>query len=126
MVPYMSQGAAIAVEDAAAISAALACVEDPDEIGAALAVFETVRKERTEGMQQASWLNGEIWHIEDRTLQEARNEGMRGSLEGDAERKETEWSAVQWSDPACQAWTYGYDSVAEVMSAWERTRKQKS
>lgn len=114
MVPFMSQGAAIAVEDAAALAAALSLVEAREDVPKALRVLEEVRKVRAEGMQQAGWLNGEIWHLHDGPLQQARDEGM--GEEREAEKRG--WCSNQWSDPTCQAWTYGYDAVKEIEQRW--------
>lgn len=114
MVPFMSQGAAIAVEDAAAVATALSLIKVRGEIPKALRVLEEVRKARAEGMQQASWLNGEIWHLYDGPLQEARDEGMGAEDEGIQRR----WNSNQWSDTTCQTWTYGYDAVSEIEKRW--------
>lgn len=54
MVPYMSQGAAMAVEDGAALGDILSVVEDGTQIPAALRVFEKVRMKRAGQMQEAS------------------------------------------------------------------------
>ncbi|KAJ9663158.1 hypothetical protein H2198_000919 [Neophaeococcomyces mojaviensis] len=124
MVPYMSQGAAIAVEDAAAVSAVLAQVEDTIKIADALRVFERVRMRRARGMQQASWLNGEIWHLEDGQAQRARDQGMGGDVEEEGDAL-MDWNANQWSDPVCQAWTYGYDAVKEVVREWDEWKQQQ-
>lgn len=116
MVPFMSQGAAIAVEDAAAVGTALSLIKTKEEISKALRVLEEVRKVRAEGMQQASWLNGDIWHLSDGPVQEARDEGM--SMDDGAD--ERGWNSNQWSDKTCQSWTYGYDAVREIEKRWAK------
>lgn len=119
MVPFMSQGAAIAVEDAAATATVLSLIETKEDLPKALKILEEVRKVRAEGMQQASWLNGEVWHLEDGALQKARDEGM-----GDEEKSvERGWNANPWSDPTCQEWTYGYDAVREIENRWAEAGK---
>jgi 6-hydroxynicotinate 3-monooxygenase len=61
MTPYMAQGAAMAIEDAAILSRCLA-EADPDGIAAALARYEATRQERTARVQltsrQNSWGKG--------------------------------------------------------------------
>jgi len=61
MTPYMAQGAAMAIEDAAVLSRCLDGVE-PDGIANAFRRFEATRKERTARIQQTSrantWLSG--------------------------------------------------------------------
>lgn len=106
MVPYMSQGAAIAVEDGAALPAVLSLVETAEEISAALKVFETVRIKRSGQMQAASLLNGKLWHFADGPEQVLRDESMRPEVEG----RSFSWSPHQWSDPVTQWWAYGYDA----------------
>lgn len=116
MVPYMSQGAAIAVEDGAALAAVLSLVETAEEISAALKVFETVRIKRSGQMQAASLLNGKLWHFADGPEQVLRDESMRPEVEG----RSFSWSPNQWSDPVTQWWAYGYDAEREVEEEWER------
>jgi len=61
MTPYMAQGAAMAIEDAAILSRCLAGV-DRDGIAGALTIYEATRKERTARVQltsrQNSWGKG--------------------------------------------------------------------
>ena len=56
MTPYMAQGAAMAIEDAAVLSRCLDGVE-PDGVGAALERYEATRTERTARMQLTSRQN---------------------------------------------------------------------
>lgn len=117
MVPYMSQGAAMAVEDGAALGEILSVVTDRTEILAALRVFEQVRMLRAGQMQEASLLNGKIWHFADGPEQRARDESMQAEVEG----KHYNSSANQWSDPVTQWWAYGYKAGDEVLKAWKRS-----
>ncbi len=116
MVPYMSQGAAMAVEDGAALATVLSLIETAEEIPAALKVFETVRTKRSGQMQAASLLNGKLWHFADGPEQVLRDESMRPEVEG----RSFSWSANQWSDPVTQWWAYGYDAEREVENEWNR------
>ncbi len=114
MVPYMSQGAAMAVEDAAALAEALHQIDHVDDLPRALRVWEAVRIERSSQMQEASLINGRLWHFPDGPLQQARDEGMRPEVEG----RQFVRSPNQWSDPTTQRWCYGYDAEREVRKAW--------
>ncbi|KAK5271662.1 hypothetical protein LTR96_003488 [Exophiala xenobiotica] len=114
MVPYMSQGAAMAVEDGAALAEALHQVGDRSDLPRALRVWEAVRKDRADKMQEASLINGKLWHFADGPLQQARDEAMRPEVEG----REFVTSPNQWSDPTTQRWTYGYDAEWEVKKAF--------
>lgn len=115
MVPYMSQGAAMAVEDGAALGEILSLIERHDQIPLALEVFEQVRIQRSYQMQDASLLNGKLWHFADGPEQRARDAAMRPEVEG----KHFLSSANQWSDPVTQWWAYGYDAEREVAKLWK-------
>ena len=114
MVPYMSQGAAMAVEDGAALAEALSLICTKEQVPDALRIFEKERMNRSYGMQSASLVNGKLWHFPDGTEQQARDCGMRAEVEG----KYFIESTNQWSDPVTQLWTYGYDSEKELRQAW--------
>jgi salicylate hydroxylase len=114
MVPYMSQGAAMAVEDGAALAEALSLISSNDDVGLALKVFEEVRMKRSYEMQSASLVNGVLWHYPDGPEQQARDRGMSAEVEG---RPFVE-STNQWSDPVTQLWAYGYDAEKAVIDAW--------
>lgn len=114
MVPYMSQGAAMAVEDAAALAEAIHQVDHIADLLAALHVWESVRIKRSGMMQEASLINGKLWHFADGPLQQARDEAMRPEVEG----RQFTTSPNQWSDPTTQRWCYGYDAELEVRKAW--------
>jgi len=96
----------MAVEDGAALAEALSCIESKDQLHRALMVFEKLRLERTSQMQEASLLNGQLWHFADGPLQKARDEAMRPEVEG----RHFVTSPNQWSDPTTQMWCYGYDA----------------
>ncbi|KAF2453195.1 hypothetical protein BDY21DRAFT_388240 [Lineolata rhizophorae] len=121
MLPYMSQGAAMAVEDAAALAELLSRLDPdspepvPKQLSRVLKVFEGVRIARAGQMQDASVLNGTIWHYEDGPEQQARDEAMRPEVEGRFFRE----SPNQWSDPVTQEWCYAYDAEVAAAEAWE-------
>lgn len=109
----------MAVEDAAALAEALAHVEDPSKIHAALHIYQKVRAKRSGQMQQASLINGTIWHFADGPEQEARDASMRNEVVGEPFTE----SANQWSDPVTQSWAYGYnacEAVSRELSSRER------
>ncbi|KFZ11099.1 hypothetical protein V501_04900 [Pseudogymnoascus sp. VKM F-4519 (FW-2642)] len=121
MVPYMSQGAAMAVEDGGALATVLSLISDPEEIPRALEVFEAERMKRSVQMQQASLLNGTLWHFPDGPEQRLRDESMKPEVEG----RSFSWSANQWSDPVTQWWAYGYDAEEAVEAAWNDRNASK-
>jgi salicylate hydroxylase len=65
-------------------------------------------------MQEASLLNGKLWHFPDGHLQQARDKAMRPETVGETFAH----SPNQWSDPATQMWAYGYDAEEEVERVW--------
>jgi salicylate hydroxylase len=122
MVPYMSQGAAMAVEDGAALAEALRLIDTKEQIPHALQIFEEVRLQRSSMMQEASLLNGKLWHFADGPHQQARDEGMRPEVEG----KHFFSSPNQWSDPVTQWWAYGYQAEEEIAKAWQMRTSNSS
>ncbi|KAH7268004.1 hypothetical protein MRS44_011714 [Fusarium solani] len=122
MVPYMSQGAAMAVEDGAALAEALSNINSKQQVPEALHLFEKERMNRSYAMQAASLVNGKLWHFPDGPQQQARDLGMRAEVEG---RPFVE-STNQWSDPTTQIWAYGYDAEKAVREQWRRAEKQQS
>jgi salicylate hydroxylase len=108
----------MAVEDGAALAEALRHAYSTDDMAAALKVYQDVRIQRTSQMQQASLVNGVVFHFADGPEQEARDAAMRAEVE---DRVFTE-SPNQWSDPTTQAWAYGYDAVGAIADAFRTPR----
>jgi len=72
-------------------------------------------------MQEASLVNGKLWHFEDGVEQKARDKGMSAEVEGSEVRE----SPNQWSDPVTSEWVYGYDAEAQVRRAWEDSNSDR-
>ena len=104
----------MAVEDGAALAEALSHAHSVDDIIPALNVYQEVRIKRSSQMQQASLVNGIVWHFPDGPEQEARDAAMRAEIEGRTFME----SSNQWSDPTTQAWAYGYDAVGAIADAF--------
>jgi salicylate hydroxylase len=104
----------MAVEDGAALAEALSNVTAVEELKPALRIFENVRMKRAGQMQQASLINGMLWHFPDGQIQQARDAAMRPEVED----REYEISPNQWSDRATQTWAYGYDAAEEIKEAF--------
>lgn len=71
--PFMAQGAAMAIEDAAVFAA---CLAGGGDLPARLARYEHLRRERTAGIQLGSRRNATLFHLSG-SAAEARNESMR-------------------------------------------------
>lgn len=87
MVPYLAQGAVMAVEDAWILAA---CIDRDADSGSALRNYEQARLARTAKMQAAAWEQGRLNHAVGR---DANGEEFRGG---------------GFADPG---WIYGYDAV---------------
>lgn len=103
-------GAAMAIEDAAALATALQDARGQPDLARVLRVFEDVRSERTKQMQQASSLNAQLLHFADGPEQQGRDAAMEAEVRG----LHFETSSNQWSDPVTQQWAYGYDAVSVI------------
>ncbi|KAF4624114.1 hypothetical protein G7Y89_g14059 [Cudoniella acicularis] len=65
MVPYMAQGAAVSIEDGAALAECLDRAANLQDLPAVLRAFQDVRKHRCEVISRAALDNGNNWHTHD-------------------------------------------------------------
>ena len=103
----------MAVEDGAALAESLDMTTSASQIPHALRLWEAVRTERAGQMQEASLINGKLWHFADGPEQRGRDAATAAEVKGEPFEK----SANQWSDPEAQRWTYGYDTTGIVRIA---------
>jgi salicylate hydroxylase len=61
MLPFLAQGAAMAIEDAAVLAAYLA--KTPDDPAIAMRLYEKARRPRTTKVQNAARSNAKIYHL---------------------------------------------------------------
>jgi salicylate hydroxylase len=61
MLPYLAQGAAMAIEDAAVLAGCLG--RTPDDPAGALRAYERQRTARTARTQRAARRNGSVYHL---------------------------------------------------------------
>lgn len=74
MLPFMAQGAAQAIEDAAALAA---CLQTSNlEIAAALNLYERARRPHTTRIQRLSWENNYSYHLADGPAQRKRDSAL--------------------------------------------------
>ena len=121
MVPYMALGAAMAVEDAAALAASLKHVTSIENLPDAISMWVKARGPRVGGVHQASFANGLIIHLPDGPVQRARDEAMRAEVDG----KPFAESANHWADPVTTEWAYRYDPVATIGELWAQEKQGK-
>jgi 3-hydroxybenzoate 6-monooxygenase len=96
--PYLAQGACMALEDAVSLADRIA--REPDNIPAALSEYERVRLERTASVQQTAREMGEIYHA-DGQAREARNRAL---------------AARDPDDHEPNAWLFGTDGPRDTTS----------
>lgn len=108
MLPYVAQGAANAIEDAAVIATALTCTSD---VALALAVYQAVRKERAEKIAASAADTGRSLHLPDGPEQERRDEGIRNAVKAD---KSDKWRDEEWQD-----YLWGVDVMRETVENWK-------
>lgn len=108
--PYVAQGSAQAVEDAAALGVLLSTISSRREIPHALQVYEKSRKSRAETVQQSGSENRITLHLPDGPEQVARDEQFRASGSGSIPDK--------WSDWGTQQFLWGWDAEKAALDAW--------
>jgi 3-hydroxybenzoate 6-monooxygenase len=96
--PYLAQGACMAVEDAVSLADRIA--RQSDNVPAALSEYERVRLERTASVQQTAREMGEIYHA-DGQAREARNKAL---------------AARDPDDHEANAWLFGTEGPRDTTS----------
>ena len=94
MYPFMGQGAAMAVEDGAALAACLSAIGDPAQ---ALRHYERLRLPRVTRLQEMSRANKTRFHMRDGPAQQARD---------------AEWARAADRSPDALRWLYEFDAGA--------------
>ncbi|KAJ6095659.1 Monooxygenase FAD-binding [Penicillium sp. IBT 16267x] len=112
MLPYVAQGAAQAVEDAAALGILLSNITARHEIPRALQVYEMSRKQRAETVQQSGSENRITLHFPDGPEQIARDQQFQAAASGSNPDK--------WSDRETQKFLWGWDAEQASLDAWKK------
>jgi salicylate hydroxylase len=94
MLPFLAQGAAMAIEDALVLADCLA--QRREDIPAALRAYESQRRGRTARVQRAARFNGEMYGL-DGPLAVARNM-MLARMGGEKLRERYDW-LYDWRRP---------------------------
>ncbi|KAH6642750.1 salicylate hydroxylase [Boeremia exigua] len=111
--PYLAQGAAMAIEDASALGFCLSSTRTRSraDIAPALRFFHDLRRGRAHAIQRGSWANRFFIHMRDGPQWEMREEVFRaGDYPG---------SPNLMADSLFQEWLYGYDVVRDAGERWE-------
>ncbi|RHZ54632.1 putative salicylate hydroxylase [Aspergillus thermomutatus] len=112
MLPYVGQGAAQAVEDAAALGVLLSTISSRSEIPLALEAYERSRKQRAETVQQSGTTNRATLHLPDGPEQQARDDQFRAAMNGAS-------NPDKWADRETQKFLWGWDAEKVALEAWE-------
>ena len=121
MLPYLAQGAAQAIEDAAVLGPCLERASCSAEIPRMMAMYEQLRKPRADRIVAASNENGEIFHMVDETEQKRRNEAMaKGSLYimgtevDEVKAEERQNLRMELASGRFHTWLFEFDAIADV------------
>ena len=110
--PYLAQGAAMAIEDAACLGFVLSQIVSRNQLGEALAFFYDMRKERAHTIQRGSWTNRFFIHMNEGAQYNMREEVFAaGDYPG---------SPNLMANSLFQDWLYGYDVLKDAKSKWQQ------
>jgi salicylate hydroxylase len=112
--PYLAQGAAMAIEDAAVLGSALSHATSVDDIPRLLQFFYRARVDRAHAIQRGSFTNRFFIHMRDEEMLAMRRDVFRA---GDYPS-----SPNLMGNTVFQDWLYGYDAVADAALRWEREK----
>ena len=104
--PYVAQGAAQAIEDAAVLTV---CFAKTSDVGVALSIYEQVRKARGEAIQNSAATTQKVLHLPDGPEQEERDRRMKG-----VGRNPDLWADEEWQD-----YMWGVDVMKDTWYNWE-------
>ncbi|KNG48585.1 salicylate hydroxylase [Stemphylium lycopersici] len=113
MLPYVAQGAANGIEDAAVMATALNCTSN---IELALCVYEAVRKERAEKITASASDTSRSLHLPDGPEQEKRDRSIQSARH--PERAGESDVADRWRDQQWQDFMWGIDVMRETVNKW--------
>ncbi|KIW26457.1 uncharacterized protein PV07_09550 [Cladophialophora immunda] len=113
MVPHLAQGAAMALEDAAALAECVGRATDQTDLPVLMDHFQDMRRERCYRIQREAWALGDMWHLPDGPDQERRDQHMRqaGHEKWSVSKSE---NPNRWDDSKFQPFLFGYDAFQEA------------
>ncbi|OJJ31295.1 hypothetical protein ASPWEDRAFT_31950 [Aspergillus wentii DTO 134E9] len=122
MLPYVAQGAAQAIEDAGVLTCALSLTDD---VKTALAVYERVRKDRAERIQNSASVTRKALHLPDGEQQRKRDAAFKGTgknpdLWADREFQDFMWGElIQTVGINIDADLIGTDVMKQTVENWD-------
>lgn len=112
MLPYVAQGAAQAVEDAAVLGLVLSKIKSKDEIPVALKAYELARKERAEKVQNTAGHTRTVLHMVDGDEQIKRDLAFANVALGGE-------NPDPWGDPAAQRFLWSFDAEQDFIENFD-------
>lgn len=109
MLPYVAQGAANVMEDAAVLAMALTCTSD---VELALNVYELVRKDRGERIAASASTTAATLHLPDGPAQADRDRAIIACSDG-------KQHPDKWGDSQCQDFMWGVDIMKDTIVGWD-------
>jgi salicylate hydroxylase len=112
--PYLAQGAAMAIEDAAVLGSALSHLNSKDELHSLLQFFYRTRVDRAHSIQRGSFTNRFFIHMkDDEPLAMRRGVFKAGDYPS---------SPNLMGNTIFQDWLYGYDAAEDAAAKWNKER----
>ena len=111
--PYLAQGAAMAVEDGAVLGHLFSRATHPSQLKDLLLIYEKIRKARTTKVVQTSSLMRDVYHCRDGDVQQERDRQLR-------DEQPFEDFPNPWADPNLQRFLFGYGAYEEAEQAWKK------
>ncbi|PSK48656.1 Kynurenine 3-monooxygenase [Elsinoe australis] len=113
--PYLAQGAAMAIEDSVVLGSTLSHLQSKDELPRLLNLFYRIRVGRAQTIQRGSATNRFFIHMRQPEQLAMREEVFRT---GDYPA-----SPNLMGNTLFQQWLYGYDATEDAKSWWKRERQ---
>jgi salicylate hydroxylase len=112
MLPYVAQGAAQAVEDAAVLGIAFSKITSKRDIPTVLKAYELARKERAEKVQGTAGHTRTVLHMPDGADQIKRDRAFAAVASGGE-------NPDLWADPAAQKFLWSFDAEEDFEGNFE-------
>lgn len=110
--PYLAQGAAMALESAYTLSSLLRHASNATELPEILALYQNLRLPRARRTRERSGQMRDMSQLVDGPAQEERDRTLKEDKPGDG-------FPNPWADPGFQEWMWAFDARATADSAWE-------
>ena len=113
--PYLAQGAAMAIEDASAIGTCLSHLENIEQLPELLKLYHRTRMNRVHTIQRGSWTNRFFIHMRKGPMLDMRTQVFAaGDYNG---------SPNLMANTLFTNWLYSYDVVTETEKEWAKSNR---